>query len=205
MKRKVITCIILFVVILLIGLGVWRVITVNNKFSVSEDIVNMSENLYYNGYRISIDKANIWNYDDYFNNLENSEEYEGYHNYYKVDDKQSIIAMDLHIEKEDDSDMRLEINSLTIMQDAFFNGMPVDFISDLNKQVPYINLKKGEECNYKVIYILYNSEFVNKEWERRAELEYIVVLETYPTKTGIRLNKLENNINDNYDSSGWIR
>lgn len=82
---------------------------------------------------------------------------------------------------------RFSPSDLTFQSGAFFNGIMLHFMEQLNGWRDMPELKPGEEITIKVPVNIPKSRFRDSQWETVTEREFEIVIALYPEKQVLKL------------------
>lgn len=180
-KKKIMISIIIAGSLILASLFVWRVVAINLKYPASTlKSYEMGETInYLNIFEIMVMDAE-------FLSDEKAQELFDVENNFK-DFEQEYLVTTLNIRNISGETQRFSPSDLTFQSGAFFNGIMLHFMEQLNGWRDMPELKPGEEITIKVPVNIPKSRFRDSQWETVTEREFEIVIALYPEKQVLKL------------------
>lgn len=180
--KKIVICILC---LLLAGAGIFRYITLNQKYPPPE-IINYSESepVIYDG-QFEITVA-----DNYF--LDEQTVKTVFENEISLGQDVKCYLLELTIKNIGDTEKQILIYSFMLESDAWYNGVNMGAFMQLNSDTTDATLQPtlapGEEYQAKLPFSMISEQFKPASWEEVQNRQYSLVMTLYPQKTSIQLS-----------------
>ncbi len=192
MKKRII--IILTVITCMLSVIYIRQKELLDKYRVRDCVVSMDESISYKGYDISISSAELWDYNAFYNSIDNPTEDVVYKA--KQDTIEGLDAIILVCEMSFTrvSDVEgvdtIDTTNFYVLQDGYYKVSDWQLFNLINQSSYDIDLNVGETATYKMFFTMYEGMVSDEDWKKRGTLDYMIQLEMYPERTGFYLEEL---------------
>ncbi len=196
-KKKIIikTLVVFMLVAVLLIVSFIRQSDMKEKYKITYEISEMYEPMVYDGYQITVNEANLWNVDDYFNYL--GPEYMSYSRYFEfyqdgelIDT--SILEVKLNVKKIEESVKDHGVHEFALTMENAYTAYDPQLTVQLSKCDTKYNLDIGESQEYTVVYNVLKNSLTEEQWENRDNIEYMLVSSVYPVHKAINLTNITN-------------
>ncbi|MBP3620289.1 MAG: hypothetical protein J6J16_00855 [Lachnospiraceae bacterium] len=192
MKKKMV--IIALTLICMIIISVIRQGILIDRYEARDCMVGMDETLKYQGYDIKINSAEIWDFNAFFNSLDNpTDDLINEVKSHVVKGRDAVIlACHMNFIRTDETKSKegFDISNFKVIQNAYYMFPDVFTMQYLNQASCIIDLDYGESVDYTVLFCMYDDMVDGDKWENRGTLDYSIELEAYPSKSGFYLDNL---------------
>lgn len=181
--KKVLMAIVAAIAIIII---VCRIYIVNkNKRTPKVIVAEQGETLEYRGIDYTVVSAEIWDYHIFFDNHNALKEYEEVTSYER---KILLVEIEINVVDEDN----VFDFYIPIQYSHIFNGVDPFMVQDMNEAILSEGIKSGDTLV--IPYELYRENVTGETWENieNMEMEYCLVLGTYPEKNLLYITEIEN-------------
>lgn len=159
--------------LLLLVLFIIRTVMLEHEYPTPRiSHVAKGETLYYNGCALTVETVTV-------QTLENpNAEYLDIPN---TENRYFIVKM--HVENQSEHPASLIYYNYTLQWGAFRNGIPMELFYELNADMlPPSTLEPGYEQDVYIPFMVYDVMLTKSQWKRIDQLDFNMVIETYPTK-----------------------
>ncbi len=206
-RRKIIikAAVICLIVVIMIASSYIRQSMLKKEYKISYETAEMNESMIFGEYQITVERASIWDSEDYINNLgpdyiDYANWFDFYHDGIKLN--VAVVELEINVLKMQESDNECGLYDFCFMFGNAYTGYDPVLTEDINKSSSKFDMSVGESKTYIVPYTIVENQLSEEQWKNRDKLTYQLVSEIYPVERAINITEMTSYIN-NYQQAKY--